>query len=395
MKYNIIRTSIAVVIVAMMSQGPVGAASPPGHADLPQVACSDCHTCTTPTSQDRCLKPCPTLSVSHTTSDHRLSEAPGAIVLDHIADQYKPVQFDHKAHAGMAEMGLKCATCHHYSPPGRIPPCAECHSRQADAGNLRQPGLKGAYHRQCMSCHREWSHDIKCVICHLPTDKAVTANVADSTDFVGLSHPVITEPTKKVYRTTYEDGPVVTFYHKEHIELYNLSCANCHQRENCRYCHDLVKFTADGNQTPPIAKTPEEVHSICQNCHGNDDCSECHDTREKPPFLHAQTGWELNRYHRNLECRACHPTRKSIARLDNRCTACHAGWNETNFEHAVTGLQLDETHAQTSCSDCHADLKYDRPPVCSSCHDDGRDAKQAPPGTLISQSTNGSRRKDN
>jgi len=376
------------VVAALWAACYIAAAVTPntGHTSLPQIECSDCHTCEAPSSQDRCLKSCPSLTVSHTTSEHRLSEAPGKIVLDQIADQYKPVQFDHKVHAGMAEMGLKCATCHHFSPPGRIPPCGECHGGQTNPGNLRQPGLKGAYHRQCMSCHREWSHDVKCVICHLPADGAMTAGALDSTDIIGISHPIITEPTKKVYRTTHQEGPMVTFYHKEHIELYGLSCANCHQRENCRYCHDLAKFSADSSQAPVMAKTPEEVHSTCQNCHSDDECSKCHDTREKPPFMHAQTGWELNRYHEELQCRACHPTGKSIARLDNQCVTCHAGWDQSSFKHAVTGLQLDEVHAEASCNDCHSDLRYDRPAVCAGCHDDGRTAGQAPPGTVVTSS---------
>lgn len=65
------------------------------------------------------------------------------------------------------------------------------------------------------------------------------------------------------------------------------------------------------------------------------------------------------------------------------CANCHAGWNQENFRHAVVGLQLDEVHSQLDCTDCHTDRKYDEDPKCDDCHDDGRTADKAPPGTKV------------
>ena len=28
--------------------------------------------------------------------------------------------------------------------------------------DLRMPNLKGAYHRQCLNCHRDWAHENEC-----------------------------------------------------------------------------------------------------------------------------------------------------------------------------------------------------------------------------------------
>ncbi len=351
----------------------------PGDTDL---NCAECHSCETPTAQDRCLKSCPSFSMTHVTADHNLSEAPGTIFLDYIADEYQAVRFDHKIHADMAEMGLKCATCHHYSPPGRIPACRECHGGEANPNSLRQPALKGAYHRQCISCHREWSHDTKCVICHLPANGSLSTDSYDSTDILGISHPIITEPVKKVYHISCDEGNVVTFYHKQHVELYGLKCANCHQDENCSYCHDLAKSSPEGSPSV-IAKSPEEIHATCNNCHDNDNCDKCHDSRERPPFSHSMTGWELNQFHENLDCRACHPTGKKISRLDNSCSSCHAGWDQSNFEHSVTGLRLDEIHIEADCIDCHMELHYEKTPTCDNCHDDDINHKETPPGTFL------------
>jgi hypothetical protein len=277
----------------------------------------------------------------------------------------------------MSGMGSGCPTCHHFSPAGRIPKCGECHGNQTNAANLRQPSLKGAYHRQCLSCHREWSHDTQCVLCHSPADAGKLVNAApDTTDIMGISHPRINVPAIKTFYTPYKKGPMVTFHHSEHIDLFGLRCVDCHKQENCGGCHDLQKPVS-------MAKTQEQVHAICSNCHKADRCETCHDTREKPAFSHAKTGWALNRFHQELECRACHPTGKKIAKLDTNCINCHGAWNSGGFRHAVTGLQLDETHAQLDCADCHAEKKFDAQPSCSNCHDDGRTGKSTPPGKMI------------
>jgi hypothetical protein len=320
--------------------------------------------------------------MTHVITEHRLSEAPDSLLLGYIADAYKPVAFDHGSHAGMAEMGLKCATCHHYSPVGRIPPCRECHGGEGNPNNLRQPALKGAYHRQCISCHREWSHDTKCVICHLPADASLAAARSDTTDILGISHPVITEPEKRVYQTPYAKGPVVTFYHDQHVQLYGLRCANCHENEGCSRCHDL-QLPRNRSELATDLKRMEEVHAICNNCHKDDACSKCHGTEEKPPFSHALTGWGLDRFHKKLACHACHPTGKPIAKLDRKCVTCHSGWNPDNFKHAVTGLRLDETHAAIDCATCHDRTDFTQEPVCAECHDDGRSAHEHTPGTYV------------
>ena len=193
---------------------------------------------------------------------------------------------------------------------------------------------------------------------------------------MGISHPVIPEPDKRVYHTSFDDGPVVTFYHKQHIELYGLRCANCHQKENCSYCHDLA-------QKVNIKKSMEEVHATCNNCHSDDRCARCHDTGEKPAFTHASTGWELNEYHVELNCRSCHPTGRKIGRLDKTCRTCHGGWNQENFDHTVTGLRLDEIHIEADCADCHTDEQYDREPSCADCHDEEHNTRNAVPGERI------------
>ncbi len=344
---------------------------------LRHLDCSECHTCDRPTAKEPCLIACPRIAAAHSTSKHSLKEAPDSMVLNTLENLYGPVAFNHKQHAEMSEMGFDCATCHHYSPAGEIPSCNECHPAEGISVNLSQPNLKGAYHRQCLGCHREWNHETKCIVCHEPERFTGAEDVVqDPTDILGISHPVITVPTKKVYDTPYDKGPKVTFYHNEHVDLFDLKCVDCHQEENCGYCHHLGKTT-------PVVKTMEEVHSICNDCHLEDKCSKCHGYEEKPPFTHDVSGWHLSKYHTDLECRNCHPTGKRISTMNGDCTNCHAGWNQSNFRHSVVGLQLDETHLEFECEDCHADLHYHQTPTCDNCHDDDHNYKKEPPGERL------------
>lgn len=370
------------MLLSAMGQGPAmpahGASTPAMETEA-STNCSDCHLCSVPTARVPCLKACPRSLMVHQTGHHALAEAPDSLRLDDLVELYEPVRFDHRAHASMAEMGNDCATCHHYSPPGTIPPCKECHSLLAESGDLRKPNLKGAYHRQCLACHVEWSHETQCDACH-----AARAGIAgapatpavDPTDIVGRAHPPIESPVKRVYRTPYAAAPIVTFQHKEHSNLFGFRCVDCHSKESCTDCHDWRKSAS------APARSQTEVHALCNDCHERDPCAKCHDTQERAGFTHNRTGWPLNPYHQRLACWACHPRGKDFARVDRMCTGCHGSWSPENFKHAVTGLRLDEMHAELDCGQCHRDRRYDEDPVCSDCHDDGRTAESAPPGVM-------------
>lgn len=379
-KIGICRLCLIFVIMAAWSV----AAQPAGHGegDATRPPCGDCHVCESPTKANPCLEMC-LYSGSEATQEHTAAEGPGLTVLNKLHGSYGPVSFNHRLHAEMVGMGDGCATCHHYSPSGKVPPCGDCHSSQLSAPqSLRQPSLKGAYHRQCMGCHREWSHDTKCVVCHAnPEGAQLVAARIDSTDILGASHPVMTIPDTKVWTTPYKQGPVVTLHHQEHIDLFGLRCVDCHKSENCGYCHDLQKEAR-------VAKTDTEIHAVCNDCHRQDRCGKCHDHKQKPAFSHtSDAGWPLSEFHQGLKCRACHPTGRTISKLSTQCSECHGGWDQTNFRHAVTGLQLDDLHGELDCGDCHENLQYGRIPKCSGCHDDCRNHEDAPPGDYVRQLT--------
>ncbi|UCG62134.1 MAG: hypothetical protein JSV52_02280 [Candidatus Zixiibacteriota bacterium] len=382
MKKTISIWSISLLLMIYLTGAAISSSSQDSEQDATRPPCSDCHVCESPSTADPCLELC-LWTKTEATKGHSAAEGPEVAMLDELEELYGPVKFNHKLHAEMVGMGEGCSVCHHYSPPGRIPPCSECHGDEpSEPQTLRKPGLKGAFHRQCMGCHREWSHDTKCIVCHLPANGVdLTTSGIDSTDILGISHPVITVPEMRIWTTPYTAGPLVTFHHQEHIDLFGLRCVDCHQQENCSYCHDLEK-------DPAAHKTDEEIHAICNDCHASDACDKCHGVGEKPAFTHGGNGhWELNRFHQGLSCRACHPTGRKIGKLSNKCSDCHGGWSQQNFRHSITGLQLDEAHGEFDCIDCHKNLMYSRIPRCYDCHDDCRNHEDAPPGEYIQRAS--------
>lgn len=340
--------------------------------DVSQPPCSDCHLCSTPTLEEPCLRNCMSATVT-TYSAHQPKEGPGVIVLGGHGNMYEPVRFDHNAHATMGSMNGGCTNCHHYSPKGKFPPCRDCHTQPQ---NMGQPGLKGAFHRQCMGCHQEWSHTTDCAYCHAPTGAASDAlSYAGSTTSEISQHSLV-KPAKRVYHTPYTKGEKVTFYHNDHTERFGLECTDCHQKESCGYCHDRSATVAS-------KKSQEEIHAICNDCHKGDSCDKCHGDKEKPPFQHDPAHWRLGGYHRQLECASCHTTGKRIAKMNTDCNNCHGSWDSDNFLHSVTGLTLDDTHVDLDCGDCHLDRRFHDNPDCSGCHDDDRTPQNNPPGTRM------------
>lgn len=337
-----------------------------------QAPCGDCHLCPQPTKESPCLQICPQ-SANAQTASHKIDEGPRLIVLGQPGNLYEPVMFDHRSHAGMGSMGDGCVSCHHYTPDGHVPPCSECHLKPAILG---QPGLKGAYHRQCLGCHKKWSGSNECTNCHALSEATST------TSGIGLFEQVIQtsvsafKPDKKVYDLSDQNGEKVTFYHNDHVEKFGVECATCHQRESCGYCHD-----PNGSSVP--MKSAEEIHAICNDCHDGDNCQLCHGKKEKSPFTHDASHWRLGEYHRHLPCQACHEVGRRIKSLKADCTECHDNWGRENFDHQLTGLKLDETHRELDCTDCHSNKKYHQPPTCIDCHDEDRTPRATPPGTII------------
>lgn len=349
-------------------------AAPEPLAAAPQErGCAACHTCPNPTKESPCLVPCPRLATD---------QGPDVVLLDQLSEQYVPVIFAHKLHAQMTKIVGGCELCHHNHPPGRIVPCRDCHPAASPSPDFAQPGLKGAYHRQCLNCHREWSHETECAVCHAKRAATTAAvHLPDPSDIMGVLHPNVEEPVQVVFETTHEEGRLVTFRHQEHVERFGFKCVDCHREEGCSRCHD-PKNRQHGTQTL------EEHHRPCAICHEGvseekQACQHCHSESETPPFDHASTGWPLSRYHQPLNCRSCHKAQWRFAPLEPDCLSCHQDWSPGKFDHAVTGQLLNENHVESACTDCHLEGKFDRPPSCAECHEEDIQFPAKRPGDLV------------
>lgn len=115
-----------------------------------------------------------------------LNDIPETVSIGSIAKEYQPSEFPHRkivkslidgigenqlAARFHLEKGTLCQGCHHNSPASLTPPkCASCHDKPFDKARGDRPGLKAAYHLQCMGCHNrmkiEKPADTACVDCH-------------------------------------------------------------------------------------------------------------------------------------------------------------------------------------------------------------------------------------
>jgi len=276
------------------------------------------------------------------------SLGPDVVILKELETLYEPVPFDHRGHAQMAEMWAGCETCHHRTPTwrgadserifertqdsaARAPRCKSCHRISEETVRIRMPNLKGAYHRQCLNCHKEWMHDNACVICHKPKDPKIaavpTSPAPTVDDITGRMHPPIAAPEAKAYKARFTPavGANVLFRHKEHTDHYGLKCASCHRRDSCGDCHDGRPHMA----SPPVrpGRTWKDTHAPCVSCHQQDRCAHCHYKEgDAPPlpFDHRSTGQALDADHLKLKCGECHSFFRSKQALSCGPTACHS-----------------------------------------------------------------------
>ena len=324
--------------------------------------CRTCHVCENPTKFNPCLEQCARHGAQF-SSTKSFEAGPKIVIIDKLSKLYKPVIFSHELHASMSDMSGGCTLCHHYSEDsGEIPACDKCHKIKPDLAELNKPSLKGSYHRQCLGCHREWSHDNACQFCHeeiASSDNVVTTY--DKTDIVGVSHPLISAEEKYIYKTSHKQGPVVTFHHTDHVDLFGLKCTDCHKGDTCARCHDTAK-----KEEPKI-----ESMTTCCSCHNENNCDFCHSTKEKPAFNHGvSTGFALGHYHQDVDCNNCHSSVSNFVTPSTNCTDCHIHWDVGTFDHSVTGLALSEYHEEEDCEWCHTDRDFSVDPTCDECHDD-------------------------
>jgi hypothetical protein len=372
------KTFLTLLSVLFFFVGAEAQQSPGKNHSKLHINCITCHTCGIPTKDDPCWVACPREKMI--TVYLKAEQTADMIVIDEASERYGPVYFPHKIHAQMSVMLGGCGNCHHHNTLEQILKCQSCHEASRKRENISVPDLRGAYHRQCVQCHREWSHETGCNSCHIPIHMVTGSQKEESEKkLAGKLHPPVTEPIKIVYETNYDKGKFVTYYHNDHIKNFKLNCSNCHAQESCTKCHDVEHAASETSKLIKGSKSLEEHHQKCFSCHAKDNCTKCHADQEKEPFNHEKsTGWALNRFHFNLACDNCHDAKESYKKLDPQCVNCHKNWSNETFKHSVTGLRLNEPHESLNCEDCHIGKDFAVKPSCIGCHENFSYPKQTP-----------------
>lgn len=113
-----------------------------------------------------------------------VNDIPDIVEIGTISDKYQASKMPHrkivlKLMEGMKDSPLAarfheqpqsmCSGCHHNSPAYATPKCSSCHAKAFETADGR-PGLKAAYHQQCMDCHTKMKLEkpvaTNCVACH-------------------------------------------------------------------------------------------------------------------------------------------------------------------------------------------------------------------------------------
>jgi len=283
--------------------------------------------------------------------------------LYHLVDQYEAVPFDHAGHEDYAD---DCETCHHHaSDVEHTPPCRECHGEIS--GDLRKPGLKGAYHRQCMNCHREMdAGPMGCEECHPKLESAARPDIEQ------LALAAVPDKLRLGHLSEAYAG--VDFTHKRHVELTD-GCAVCHHHSGevevappCRECHNTPR------------KLEKAYHGQCLGCHKTVsikrqgvplNCRDCHAPRTAPKTVSLN---HIKAKHGPVEfdhdthivtarlCTDCHHSHTGFGPFRS-CRACHGPGKE-----AAEDLGLEDAYHE-QCMGCHE--KDDQGPTdCDDCHQD-------------------------
>jgi hypothetical protein len=288
---------------------------------------------------------------------------PDVAIIDDLVNHYGPVTFDHRLHERMSEITGDCANCHHETEANEpITGCAECHPRERNAADPGVISLRGAIHRQCLDCHKDWSRANSCGFCHEEAG-ATMHGPEDFGELVGMTPTHISPEQSYTYHTAREGLPVVTFHHEDHVQAFGLSCADCHLNDDCERCHGAG-----------MARQAVVRERDCASCHGDAECVDCHDLTEKARFDHAETtGWDLGAAHAEVSCEACHgPSHDAALTVPAslRCLACHQEAHGVTLDALEHPVALLGSHAYFECVQCHRGSAEGPRSTCIECHDD-------------------------
>ncbi len=301
-------------------------------------------------------------------------------------DQYGPVRFMHAKHAQLID---NCFECHHHRPEDLKTPeivrCSACHQQSFVVDLPGRIGLKAAYHRKCIQCHKEENKGpVTCTGCHAehvvshkdllkieedPDPDEVTADCLRchddaANDMLHTAHWLWKGPTPFLEgrETETETGKGTNLINNYciHIASNYRQCTSCHagygwvdnsfdfsdkNNMDCLVCHDTTNTYLKGQSLAGYPDEDVDLLYVAQNV-GKSNRKTCGD-------CHFSGGGGDNVKHGDLSSALYYPEEQMDVHMggyDFVCADCHQV-----DKHKISGLSLlsPVTEGRTTCNDCH------------------------------------------
>lgn len=303
-------------------------------------------------------------------------------------DRYAPVRFNHRKHAGV--MQGDCLVCHHARPAdpqaSDTTKCSACHQDSFNPTVPDRPGLKAAYHRQCLECHQKrQAGPTGCTDCHAKNvpDHAKLVNLPDRPDPLTVTkeclrcHQEAADHLQKSAHWLWRGPSPHTLGKEKRVDLGKATntinnfcialpsnwprCTSCHagygwsdanfdfndqSRMDCLVCHDTTGTyakvpTAAGYPFPQV-----DLKAVAQKVG--------HPSRKNCGDCHFQGGGGDAVKHGDMNGILYYPSKNCdvhMGGMDFACQECHKTRN-----HQISGrsLSLPVAEGSATCQDCHS-----------------------------------------
>jgi octaheme c-type cytochrome (tetrathionate reductase family) len=313
-------------------------------------------------------------------------------------------------------LGGACSSCHGDFADNTPHGCAHCHSRPNQPDDPARPGLKGAFHRQCIGCHRQHPETANaptaCDSCHhplIPFHGELVGELALAEGPQAVTRRCLDchlETAEDVLRSVHwkwgGHSPSVAGY-EHHVDLgvgtvlnnYLIcaganpqNCAACHVGFgpamdpadaadplgiDCLICHDVTgtyrKRSGGGGEPDPGVDLAGVAASVGRP--GRTNCGRCHFYSDgganvkhgdlEPALAHPPPDFDVHMGRAHMLCQDCH--RVSEHRIAGRSMTAPASEGEVRCEdchgvrpHRIAGVlgpHLDDHARSVACETCH------------------------------------------
>ncbi len=280
-------------------------------------------------------------------------------IINKYSDIYEPVRFMHAKHAHVLQ---DCTICHHRQPREKTDKygrpvtmadlqrnkelpvaCSACHDIPFNPKVLNKPGLKGAYHRLCMDCHKE-AEQVPHVRGPIQYSAMVRGPMARELETRAPTDCLSCHP-KKVP----DHSRLVKVGRHPSIREVTADCLSCHPIEGraiLKTSHwrwqGPSPYTVGQEKRIDLGKRHHSINNFCINVSGNwKSCSRCH----------IGYGWKDRNFDFNdmtrIDCLVCHDTTGTYKKAANG-----AGYPEAGIDLAKVARSVGRP-GRSNCGSCH------------------------------------------